>query len=91
MNIEQDHLDYYKNEDEIVEAFGEFALGVKPDGGVIANGNDANVAKVISMLDARCSTRIQNQVSRIKVETFGLDENCNFYAKNISLNDGLYA
>jgi len=91
LNIEQDHLDYYKNEDEIVEAFGEFALGVKPDGGVIANGNDANVAKVISMLDARCSTRIQNQVSRIKVETFGLDENCNFYAKNISLNDGLYA
>ena len=91
LNIEQDHLDYYKNEDEIVEAFGEFALGVKPDGGVIANGKDANVAKVISMLDARCSTRIQNRVSRIKVETFGLDENCNFYAKNISLNDGLYA
>jgi len=97
LNIEQDHLDYYKDQDEIVEAFGEFALGVKPDGIVIANGQDANVAKIISMLDARCSmldarcsTRIQNQVSRIKVETFGLDENCNFYAENIALNDGLY-
>jgi UDP-N-acetylmuramate--alanine ligase len=91
LNIEQDHLDYYKDEDEIVEAFGEFALGTKPDGVLIANGQDANVAKIISMLDARCSTRIQNRVSRIKVETFGLDENCNFYAENIVLNDGLYA
>ncbi|MHC4172687.1 MAG: UDP-N-acetylmuramate--L-alanine ligase [Planctomycetota bacterium] len=91
LNIEQDHLDYYKDEDEIVEAFAEFALGTKPDGVVIANGQDANVAKIISMLDARCSTRIQNRVSRIKVETFGLDENCNFHAENIALNDGLYA
>ena len=91
LNIEQDHLDYYKDEDEIVEAFAEFARGVKPDGVVIANGQDANVTKIISMLDARCSTRIQNRVSRIKVETFGLDENCNFHAENIALNDGLYA
>jgi len=98
LNIEQDHLDYYKDEDEIVEAFAEFALGTKPDGVLIANGHDTNVAKIISMLsagrlaaDARCSTGIQNQASRIKVETFGLDENCNFYADNLVLNDGLYA
>jgi len=80
LNIEQDHLDYYKNEDEIVNAFSQFALGVKPDGVVIANGRDANVAKVIRQLktDLRC-------------ETFGLDKNCNFYAQNIQLIDGLYA
>jgi UDP-N-acetylmuramate--alanine ligase len=37
------------------------------------------VAKVIRQLpdDRRC-------------ETFGLDENCNFYAKNLQLNNGLY-
>jgi UDP-N-acetylmuramate--alanine ligase len=80
LNIEQDHLDYYKNEDEIVEAFGEFALGTKPDGIVIANGQDANVAKVIGQLE-----------TQRRCETFGLDENCNFYAKNIVLEDGLYA
>ncbi len=79
LNIEQDHLDYYKNEDEIVEAFGEFALGVKPQGVVVANGQDANVAKIISQ-----------PPSNLCCETFGLDENCNFYAKNISLDDGLY-
>ncbi|MBA7714517.1 UDP-N-acetylmuramate--L-alanine ligase [subsurface metagenome] len=80
LNIEQDHLDYYKDENDIVDAFCHFALGVKPDGIVIANGQDANVAKIIGQLgaDLRC-------------ETFGLDKNCNFYAENITLNDGLYA
>jgi UDP-N-acetylmuramate--alanine ligase len=80
LNIEADHLDYYRDEGEIVEAFGEFARGTKPDGVVIANGQDTNVAKVISRLGThqRC-------------QTFGLAENCNFYAKNIVLNDGLYS
>jgi len=80
LNIEQDHLDYYQNEDEIVEAFGEFALGIKPDGVVIANEQDANTAKVIGQLEAE-----------LRCETFGLDENCNFYARDITLIDGLYA
>ncbi len=80
LNIEQDHLDYYKDEDEIVEAFGEFALGTKPGGIVIANGQDANVAKIIRRLGAG-----------LRCETFGLEKNCNLYAENIALNDGLYA
>ncbi|MHC4153837.1 MAG: UDP-N-acetylmuramate--L-alanine ligase [Planctomycetota bacterium] len=80
LNIEQDHLDYYKNEQEIVEAFSEFARGLKPGGVLIANGHDPNVATVIERLgdDCRC-------------ETFGLDDNCNFYAQNIRLNDGFYS
>jgi UDP-N-acetylmuramate--alanine ligase len=79
LNIEADHLDYYKNEEEIVDAFGEFALGVKPDGVLIANGADLNVAKVIGKLpaDLRC-------------ETFGLDKTYNFSAQNIQLTNGLY-
>ena len=80
LNIEQDHLDYYKGEDEIVEAFGEFACGAKADGVVIANGQDGNVAKVIARLGdgQRC-------------RTFGLDEGCDFRAENIELADGLYS
>jgi UDP-N-acetylmuramate--alanine ligase len=79
LNIEADHLDYYKDEAEIVEAFEQFARGIKLNGVLIANGQDPNVAKVIRQLpsDKRC-------------ETFGLDENCDFYANNIVLNDGLY-
>ncbi|OHB80068.1 MAG: UDP-N-acetylmuramate--L-alanine ligase [Planctomycetes bacterium RBG_16_55_9] len=83
LNIEQDHLDYYKDEDEIVEAFRNFALGTKPGGVVIANGQDANVAKIIADLHRRGST--------VQCETFGLDESCNFYAKNFVLKDGLYS
>ena len=80
LNIEQDHLDYYKDEDEIVKTFGEFALGVKQGGTLIANGQDANVLKILKRLR-----------KDLKYETFGLETNCNFYAENIALNDGLYA
>jgi UDP-N-acetylmuramate--alanine ligase len=74
LNIEPDHLDYYKDEAEIVEAFGDFAKGIKPDGILIANGQDLNVAKIIKN---RC-------------ETFGFDKKCNFYADKITENTGLY-
>jgi len=80
LNIEQDHLDYYRDENEIVEAFGDFALGTRPGGTVIANGQDANAAKIIRRLG-----------DSLRCETFGLDESCNFYVDNIALNDGLYA
>jgi len=80
VNIEQDHLDYYKNEDEIVEAFGQFALKVKPGGVLIANGQDANAAKIIKQFG-----------DQLQYETFGFDASCNFYAENIALNDGLYS
>jgi UDP-N-acetylmuramate--alanine ligase len=86
LNIEQDHLDYYKNEDEIVEAFRKFALGIRPQGVLIANGQDANVAKIIT------DSRFCDNDKEVCCETFGFDENCNFHAGNISLsNDGLYA
>jgi UDP-N-acetylmuramate--alanine ligase len=80
LSIEQDHLDYYKDEDEIVKTFGEFALGTKTGGTLIANGQDANVARILKRLGGK-----------LPYETFGLENNCNFYAENIALNDGLYA
>jgi UDP-N-acetylmuramate--alanine ligase len=80
LNIEQDHLDYYRDEEEIVEAFGEFAHGIKSDGILIANGQDANVARIIRQLG-------ENQ----RYETFGLDESCSFYAKNLVQSGGLYS
>ena len=44
-NIEEDHLDCYKNIDEIVESFRSFAALVPADGLLIVNGDDANVAR----------------------------------------------
>jgi UDP-N-acetylmuramate--alanine ligase len=77
LNIEQDHLDYYKDENEIVEAFGEFASGIKPDGLLIANGQDKNIAKVIKKTGRR-------------YETFGFEGSYNCCAKNVHLKDGFY-
>jgi UDP-N-acetylmuramate--alanine ligase len=79
LNIERDHLDYYKDEQEIVDAFGEFARGIRPGGVLIANGSDSNVAKMIEALGADLSC-----------ETFGVDESCNYRARDIELEDGLY-
>jgi UDP-N-acetylmuramate--alanine ligase len=78
LNIEADHLDYFKHEEEIVEAFIQFALGLKQGGVLIASGNDPNVAKVICKLPAGFRCR-----------TFGLNENCDYSARNIQLTGGL--
>ena len=80
LNIEADHLDYYKDETEIVEAFCDFAKGIKPGGALIANGEDANVAKVIKILP-----------TGVRCETFGFGRDCNYHADNVEENNGLYA
>ena len=79
LNIEQDHLDYYRNEDEIVEAFAEFAGQTKPGGFLIANGEDKNVARVLRRFTAEP-----------KIVTFGLETHCDFTARNPELVEGCY-
>ncbi|MBC7785049.1 MAG: UDP-N-acetylmuramate--L-alanine ligase [Burkholderiales bacterium] len=46
-NIEEDHLDCYKDIYEIIESFRKFSHLVPSDGLIIANGRDANVAKAV--------------------------------------------
>ena len=77
LNIEQDHLDYYKDVDEIIGAFGDFAAGVKTDGVIIANGEDENVRKTLD----RCGRNYK---------TFGLDKDCDYSARNVAFIDGIY-
>lgn len=84
LNIEQDHLDYYKDEEEIVDAFTEFALGIKPGGVLIANVQDANVAKIIM------DSRLCGQDNSVRCETFGLNKDCDFSAQNIRVDKGLW-
>lgn len=79
LNIEQDHLDYYRDEDEIVEAFAEFAQQVKPDGFIIANGQDKNVARILRRLKKEA-----------KILTFGFESFCNYSARNLKLSGGSY-
>lgn len=47
-NIEKDHLDYYKNLNNILKAFREYTKKLKNKGVIIANRDDKNVLKVAS-------------------------------------------
>ncbi len=80
LNIEPDHLDYYKDLDEIIGAFTDFALGTKSGGTLIAASQDPNIEKLLSKLppDLNC-------------ETFGLDPKCNWQAANLEETDGLHS
>jgi UDP-N-acetylmuramate--alanine ligase len=79
LNIECDHLDCYKGERDIIEAFHQFGAGSKPDGMIVACGDDPNAARVAEELsrDRTCVT-------------FGFGERCNFCARNVRDQDGVY-
>jgi UDP-N-acetylmuramate--alanine ligase len=49
-NIEEDHLDCYKDIDEIVASFRQFAHLVPNDGLILANGQDARVLQALAGL-----------------------------------------
>ncbi|MBT3279040.1 MAG: UDP-N-acetylmuramate--L-alanine ligase [Phycisphaerales bacterium] len=63
LNLEEDHLDCYRDLEEIIEAFRAFVSLVPADGVVVVNGDDRNALEAVS--DANC-----------RVETFGLSEQC---------------
>jgi UDP-N-acetylmuramate--alanine ligase len=50
LNVEEDHLDCYKDITEIVQSFRRFAQLVPPDGLLIANGQDARVGQALGDL-----------------------------------------
>ncbi len=45
--IEADHLDYYKNLNNILKTFREYILHLPKDGYLIANNNDKNIKKIV--------------------------------------------
>jgi len=80
LNIEPDHLDYYRDIDEIVEAFEQFASAIKPGGVLVANAEDANAAGIMSRL-----------ADEVRCESFGFGQGCVFRAANLAEVDGLYS
>lgn len=51
-NIDEDHLDYYKDIEDIKNAFREMATKVPADGFVICDPNDKNISDVIENIKA---------------------------------------
>ncbi len=77
LNIDNDHLDYFKTFDNIKNAFVKYTKLLPDDGLLIINGDDKNC------LDLPIFTKAQ-------VLTYGVsNKNVNFYAENINIdNDG---
>jgi len=91
LNIERDHLDCYKDEDDIIESFYQFGLRTRRDGLIVANGEDQNVAKVLSRLrDPTAGPTGSVPARPPEVVTFGLDMRCNFCARNLREDAGFY-
>jgi UDP-N-acetylmuramate--alanine ligase len=77
LNIEPDHLDYYRDMDDIVDAFGQFCGQVTPDGVLVCNGDDPRAMQVAR--EARCAVR-----------TFGFGEGVDWRAVNLGSDRGRY-
>ena len=52
-NIDEDHLDYYKDIEDIKNAFHELAMKVPADGYIICNPDDKNISDIIKNIKAK--------------------------------------
>ena len=71
MNIDADHLDCYKDIDEIEATFGQFLRLLPPDGVAIGKGTDPRVKRLLDGLDRR-------------TVTFGLDSSCDWHPEALT-------
>ena len=56
LNVEEDHLDYYRDIDDIIDAFSDFASLVPDDGFVVVNKESANAMKAVENIGKRVYT-----------------------------------
>ena len=70
LNVEEDHLDFFKDLDDIKASFRSFAERVPETGCIIANYDDANTMDLLRGIDRT-------------VFTFGLNSEADVYAANI--------
>lgn len=62
LNIDADHLDYYKDIDEIEEAFLKFAKLIPDNGYLICNSEDSRVQNIIAKINCNvCSFGIEKR------------------------------
>ena len=77
LNIDNDHLDYFKTFDNIKNSFIKYVKILPDDGLLVVNGDDKNCLDLM-------------QYTNANILTYGIENtNTNFYAKNIQYdNDG---
>ncbi len=77
LNIEMDHVDYFKSMEQIRTSFAKYASLVGEDGYVIYNADDEQAVCALEGAEARCLT-------------FGIENHATLMAKNIKCVRGRY-
>ncbi len=74
LNIDEDHLDFYKDLDDIEASFKRFAGLVPEDGWVVGWGGDPRVRRVLSSLKCRTRTYGLEPYNELRAEDISYDE-----------------
>jgi len=75
LNIDNDHLDYFKNFDNIKNAFIKYVKLLPDDGLLVVNGDDSNCLDLLQYTNAKCLT-------------YGIsNKNTDFFAVNIVFDE----
>ncbi len=80
LNVEEDHMDFFKDIHEIVESFHKFAALLPADGCLILNDEIEHKEAIMKNLDC-------------KILRYGFTDDCDYYATDISydeLGHGIY-
>lgn len=56
LNVEEDHLDYFKDLDHIIDTFTQFANLIPTDGFLLAYNDDENIQKILPKVDCNLIT-----------------------------------
>ena len=74
LNIEAEHLDFFKDLEDIRHSFRSFAGNTKEDGAIIINGEIENYQEITNGLAPQ-------------VLTYGMTDACDFYPADITFNE----
>ena len=76
-NIEEDHLDYYRDLEDITGAFAQFASQVEPEGRLLVNGRDGRALRAA-------------ESARAPVETFAVGAPADWSAGDLKEEEGAF-
>lgn len=78
LNVDADHLDFFKDIDDIIHSFHQFCALVPEDGALVVNADSANALKAIEGIDRTCIT-------------FGSTSEADVYPENVTDRHGYYS
>ena len=74
LNVEAEHLDFFKDLADVRNSFHQFALNTKEDGTLFINGDIESYDELIADIPT-------------KVVTYGLSDSCDFYPADITFDE----